>query len=380
MARRFAMSPVRRPLASMRTISSSRGVRPGVWSRPAASRRSRASSARLDSCVSSHCSPAWTLRTHSTRRPGADSFSTIPRTPRRSASSTWSSSSAPASRTTFVRGLSFCSSRRISNPSLRGMWTSRIRTSGRWQRTAARVSSPFTQRATTWKSGSSWKRLVSPSSTIGWSSARTRRMGTLPSRPRAGEADVEAGATRARVDRQRPAQGVDPFLQHDRTELPGVQSLVVEVSLEREAAAVVSDDDVHPAVARGQRHAHRGGTRVPCRVRQRLLHEVANVIREVVRRAVQLLELDSDPEAPHVFQPLCHQAQPRLQSHVAGRGAQGIECPVPDEEAQVPLLVGDQVLDLSQSRSEEHTSELQSLAYLVCRLLLEKKKTKKSQC
>src|SRR5205823_10777638 len=30
-----------------------------------------------------------------------------------------------------------------------------------------------------------------------------------------------------------------------------------------------------------------------------------------------------------------------------------------------------------QGRSEEHTSELQSLAYLVCRLLLEKKKTKK---
>src|SRR2546423_4195100 len=30
-------------------------------------------------------------------------------------------------------------------------------------------------------------------------------------------------------------------------------------------------------------------------------------------------------------------------------------------------------------RSEEHTSELQSLAYLVCRLLLEKKKTKTRQ-
>src|SRR2546425_6242401 len=30
-------------------------------------------------------------------------------------------------------------------------------------------------------------------------------------------------------------------------------------------------------------------------------------------------------------------------------------------------------------RSEEHTSELQSLAYLVCRLLLEKKKTKKEE-
>src|SRR2546425_9095064 len=31
---------------------------------------------------------------------------------------------------------------------------------------------------------------------------------------------------------------------------------------------------------------------------------------------------------------------------------------------------------LRQPRSEEHTSELQSLAYLVCRLLLEKKKTR----
>src|SRR2546425_8087185 len=33
------------------------------------------------------------------------------------------------------------------------------------------------------------------------------------------------------------------------------------------------------------------------------------------------------------------------------------------------------VFDDPYYRSEEHTSELQSLAYLVCRLLLEKKKT-----
>src|SRR2546425_3042749 len=33
---------------------------------------------------------------------------------------------------------------------------------------------------------------------------------------------------------------------------------------------------------------------------------------------------------------------------------------------------------LWDSRSEEHTSELQSLAYLVCRLLLEKKKKNKN--
>src|SRR2546423_2237735 len=36
----------------------------------------------------------------------------------------------------------------------------------------------------------------------------------------------------------------------------------------------------------------------------------------------------------------------------------------------------DRLHDLA-ARSEEHTSELQSLAYLVCRLLLEKKKKKK---
>src|SRR2546425_9206128 len=34
---------------------------------------------------------------------------------------------------------------------------------------------------------------------------------------------------------------------------------------------------------------------------------------------------------------------------------------------------------LAAQRSEEHTSELQSLAYLVCRLLLEKKKKYKHQ-
>src|SRR2546425_7038711 len=38
-------------------------------------------------------------------------------------------------------------------------------------------------------------------------------------------------------------------------------------------------------------------------------------------------------------------------------------------EAPLPRFAG--------TRSEEHTSELQSLAYLVCRLLLEKKKIKK---
>src|SRR3989441_9641153 len=46
--------------------------------------------------------------------------------------------------------------------------------------------------------------------------------------------------------------------------------------------------------------------------------------------------------------------------------------------APVPGILGaDRRLPGQGARSEEHTSELQSLAYLVCRLLLEKKKKKK---
>src|SRR2546425_8783638 len=40
------------------------------------------------------------------------------------------------------------------------------------------------------------------------------------------------------------------------------------------------------------------------------------------------------------------------------------------------LTISSTIRCASQARSEEHTSELQSLAYLVCRLLLEKKKKK----
>src|SRR2546425_12139965 len=41
---------------------------------------------------------------------------------------------------------------------------------------------------------------------------------------------------------------------------------------------------------------------------------------------------------------------------------------------------GEHVVAGKSCRSEEHTSELQSLAYLVCRLLLEKKKRKIGTC
>src|SRR5437899_9185443 len=41
-----------------------------------------------------------------------------------------------------------------------------------------------------------------------------------------------------------------------------------------------------------------------------------------------------------------------------------------------PTLVEQHVVQVDRVRSEEHTSELQSLRHLVCRLLLEKKKKK----
>src|SRR5687767_15260538 len=44
----------------------------------------------------------------------------------------------------------------------------------------------------------------------------------------------------------------------------------------------------------------------------------------------------------------------------------GLQVPAPTSVLAHPALAAE--------RSEEHTSELQSLAYLVCRLLLEKKK------
>src|SRR5687767_15580408 len=52
----------------------------------------------------------------------------------------------------------------------------------------------------------------------------------------------------------------------------------------------------------------------------------------------------------------------------------------PDEVAAILSDVGERHPEpTTELRSEEHTSELQSLAYLVCRLLLEKKKRKHSK-
>src|SRR5205823_6973148 len=72
-------------------------------------------------------------------------------------------------------------------------------------------------------------------------------------------------------------------------------------------------------------------------------------------------ELQPVAQAPLLGEhdPASKPRQPRLRLHARGE-------PIPVEP------------ELGGGRSEEHTSELQSLAYLVCRLLLEKKKRTKA--
>src|SRR2546425_1779236 len=52
----------------------------------------------------------------------------------------------------------------------------------------------------------------------------------------------------------------------------------------------------------------------------------------------------------------------------------GMELPSMEKQRDETTLRVEDAMRRPAGRSEEHTSELQSLAYLVCRLLLEKKK------
>src|SRR5205823_8976437 len=79
-------------------------------------------------------------------------------------------------------------------------------------------------------------------------------------------------------------------------------------------------------------------------------------LRDVVFR---LFTVDDDPASPCRLT-LVALPHPRQQRQIA----------------LVPIAIDRLAVRRGLGRSEEHTSELQSLAYLVCRLLLEKKKTK----
>src|SRR2546425_7428630 len=63
--------------------------------------------------------------------------------------------------------------------------------------------------------------------------------------------------------------------------------------------------------------------------------------------------------------------------HAAQEDRRALEDPTARRDVQPPAAGAGAAHDPDREhRSEEHTSELQSLAYLVCRLLLEKKKNK----
>src|SRR5205823_11561225 len=90
----------------------------------------------------------------------------------------------------------------------------------------------------------------------------------------------------------------------------------------------------------------------------------------------------SSPLSLHDALPICLEGDRRLPHHapvlVADHPARGL---VGDAAQAGGLRVADppHLPARAGRRSEEHTSELQSLAYLVCRLLLEKKKKKQAK-
>src|SRR3712207_7273038 len=71
----------------------------------------------------------------------------------------------------------------------------------------------------------------------------------------------------------------------------------------------------------------------------------------------------------HDALPICRRAAPPGRASASMRGLR------PALEARQSELRVDLADEALEARSEEHTSELQSRQYLVCRLLLEKKKT-----
>src|SRR2546423_9819201 len=84
----------------------------------------------------------------------------------------------------------------------------------------------------------------------------------------------------------------------------------------------------------------------------------------------------NDTATTEIYTLSLHDALPicfRQVHHVRDRG-EHLLAPVALEQLEKAALAR---LHRGEDRSEEHTSELQSLAYLVCRLLLEKKNSTK---
>src|SRR3989441_4511799 len=115
----------------------------------------------------------------------------------------------------------------------------------------------------------------------------------------------------------------------------------------------------------GARRAERGGEHLDSvtRVSELARHRAAEAQRQLVHAALQIAQWTGRG----ALEPLAQGVErvhhrPLLAHHQLGGGRR-----------RRSAEVGDEISD-REVRSEEHTSELQSLAYLVCRLLLEKKK------
>src|SRR2546425_12973459 len=80
----------------------------------------------------------------------------------------------------------------------------------------------------------------------------------------------------------------------------------------------------------------------------------------------------NDTATTEIYTLSLHDALPILTTEQEEGYAGFVAISLEDLPEGVQALPGTEV----ETRSEEHTSELQSLAYLVCRLLLEKKKKK----
>src|SRR2546425_3356226 len=86
----------------------------------------------------------------------------------------------------------------------------------------------------------------------------------------------------------------------------------------------------------------------------------------------------NDTATTEIYTLSLHDALPILVSMVRGRAKPTLQSSItrPGLELMTRMRLARKAAS-RRSRSEEHTSELQSLAYLVCRLLLEKKKISK---
>src|SRR3712207_9367624 len=88
----------------------------------------------------------------------------------------------------------------------------------------------------------------------------------------------------------------------------------------------------------------------------------------------------NDTATPEIYSLSLHDALPicHLQAGTSGQVSKP-QWHGRKPKAMKTLIVGDHFIPSSAFRSEEHTSELQSRQYLVCRLLLEKNKSSETK-